>query len=129
MTDHEVLKSSAECAECKYRMGFQYGILVVPEDSDKDKAAMLLAAQSIAATEHLQAQKDAAYAAMEAAFGPEPIKYLTSGGIGTKFFASELTALADALLNGLGIPPQEHELQILTTNELRAQVEAINDHS
>ena len=73
---HEWWLSSAECAECKRltRAGLDW-----------------------AAEAHLQAQKDAAYAAMEAAFGPEPIKYLLQepGTEGDR--AAELDRLMDAL--------------------------------
>ena len=73
---HDVTVSAAECAECAHRTGFQYGMIVVPEDSDKDKAAILLAAQSIAATEHLQAQKDAWWLAGQEAMGDNPISHV-----------------------------------------------------
>ena len=120
---HDVTVSSAECAECKqdhrpdcYRnetVGHYGG---GPSDCNCGWRTL--------GQKHLQAQKDALYTAALAAFGPEPIKYLLQPGIGKLFFAAELTALADALRSGLGMPPQEHELQILTTKELRAQLEA-----
>ena len=53
---HDVTVSAAECAECKLQR--------------------VLGRKYVPPAEHLQAQKDAAYAAMKAALGPEPIKVL-----------------------------------------------------
>ena len=53
---HEWWLSAAECAECRFVLEYKY-----PNDPEN----LVL---------HLQAQKDALYAAAVAAFGPEPIK-------------------------------------------------------
>ena len=93
---HDVTVSAAECAECKHRTGFQYGMIVVPEDSDKDKAAILLAAQSIAAVEHLQAQKDAAYAMLTSTFGEQPLAAILERSRG-QFIETQVLFMGNAL--------------------------------
>ena len=65
---HDVTVSAAECAECKVP-SIVRGTEIEGQEADARYRA------------HLQAQKDALYAAAVTAFGPEPIKVMLTRNV------------------------------------------------
>ena len=79
---HDVTVSAAECGKCN-------GDIAQWTTREKESWVHMVH------FEHLKAQKDAAYAAMEAAFGPEPIAAIMA--LHTALDMTRMIELQDAL--------------------------------